>query len=132
MKLTPPSLALTIAFAITFFATGASLWPLEYSEVSLPNSLYGIGLIVLVASAAAVRALTLVGLWKTMAVLGLAPAAAVFARVIVETTLDPTSHNLWPLELVIAVGVGFPLALLSALLGGLVGPWLRDQIAKRG
>ena len=45
--------------------------------------------------------------------------AAVLARVAVETTLDPTSHNLWPFELVIAGFVGGFCAGLG-MLGGLV------------
>jgi hypothetical protein len=38
---------------------------------------------------------------------------AVLVRVAVETMRDPTSHNLWPFEVVIAGGIG--------LVGGLVG-----------
>jgi hypothetical protein len=38
---------------------------------------------------------------------------AVLGRVFIETGADPTSHNLWPFEVVIAGGVG--------LLGGLTG-----------
>jgi len=38
---------------------------------------------------------------------------AVLGRVLVETSADPTSHNLWPFEVVIAGGIG--------LIGGLAG-----------
>jgi drug/metabolite transporter (DMT)-like permease len=41
---------------------------------------------------------------------------AVGGRVAVETTTDPTSHNLWPFEVVIAGGIGLVGALLGVLL----------------
>jgi hypothetical protein len=38
---------------------------------------------------------------------------AVMGRVGVETSRDPTSHNLWPFEVVIAGSIGFAGALLG-------------------
>jgi uncharacterized membrane protein YfcA len=38
---------------------------------------------------------------------------AVLVRVAVETSRDPTSHNLWPFEVVIAGGIGLTGALLG-------------------
>lgn len=38
---------------------------------------------------------------------------AVLGRVVVEAARDPTSHNLWPVEVVIAGGIG----LVAALIG---------------
>ena len=35
---------------------------------------------------------------------------AVLGRVAVETTRDPTSHNLWPIEIMIAGGIGLAAA----------------------
>jgi hypothetical protein len=49
------------------------------------------------------------------------------ARVIVETSQDPTSHNLWPLELIIAAAVGLVFALAGSLAGGLLA-----KMSKRG
>jgi ABC-type branched-subunit amino acid transport system permease subunit len=44
----------------------------------------------------------------------------VLARVIVDVVRDPTSHNLWPFEIVIAVLVGAAAAVAGALLGSLL------------
>lgn len=47
-----------------------------------------------------------------------APApVAVFARIVAECSLDPTSHNLWPFEIVLTLFVSAPLALLGAAAG---------------
>jgi hypothetical protein len=38
-------------------------------------------------------------------------------RVIVGVTADPTSHNLWPFEVILACVVGLGVSLSGALLG---------------
>lgn len=117
-----------IAFVIAMLAFGSSHWPPPYNSVGLPNSLFGIGIVVVLLLGPALRVLAPVGLWQATLTLGLAAPSAVFARVLVETTLDTTSHNLWPFELVIAALVGFPLAFIAALVGGLIAPWARDRL----
>ncbi len=47
------------------------------------------------------------------------PLAVVF-RVIVEVIADPTSHNLWPFEIVIAGILTGPMSLLGAFIGSLI------------
>lgn len=42
------------------------------------------------------------------------------ARVVVDGLRDPTSHNLWPFEVVFAVVFGFGLAFLAGLFGRLL------------
>jgi hypothetical protein len=49
------------------------------------------------------------------------------ARVVVDTTRDPTSHNLWPFELVIAFLVG----LAGTVPGTLIGSVFRRMLGKR-
>lgn len=41
---------------------------------------------------------------------------AVFGRIIIEVIQDPTDHNLWPFEIILALILSFPTALLGALL----------------
>jgi hypothetical protein len=53
----------------------------------------------------------------------------VIARVIVETSQDPTSHNLWPLELIIASAVGLAVSLVGSLAGGLLAKWVKAGTA---
>lgn len=45
---------------------------------------------------------------------------AVLGRVAVETSRDPTSHNLWPFEVIIAAGIGLAGGLLGVLAARLV------------
>jgi len=56
------------------------------------------------------------GLWKLAAALPLAGMAFVILRIIVDTRRDPTSHNLWPFEILMAgvasIGAVFSLAIV--------------------
>jgi hypothetical protein len=107
---------LVIAFAVAFFAVGAVLWPLPYSQMQLPNSLFGPALAVMVLAAFAARVFGRARFILATAVVGSAAPAAIAARVIVDTTNDPTSHNLWPFELFLGGLVGFACAALGALI----------------
>ncbi len=59
-------------------------------------------------------------------IVALALPAAALIRVIVDTARDPTSHNLWPLELVLAAFYGA----FCAILGAAIGQLLRRYLAK--
>ena len=58
------------------------------------------------------------GFWTTTLVVGASVPAAVMARVVHDTWSDPTSHNLWPFELILAAGPGLLVAAIGALAGG--------------
>lgn len=47
---------LVAAFVISFFAVGFPYWQIPYAKVSLPSTLYGMGLVVVGVLAAAARA----------------------------------------------------------------------------
>ena len=53
-------------------------------------------------------------LMRTIVGVGASAPAAVAVRVFVEIILDPTSHNLWPFEIVIAAATGFACAAAGA------------------
>ena len=111
---------LLIGFLIAFVAVGFAHWQLPYDKVSLPNSLYGPGLVAVGLIALMLRAFG-VGRFLTVWLLIAATVpAAVMARVVVDTTRDPTSHNLWPLEILIALAVGLACSLVGAALGSLL------------
>jgi hypothetical protein len=65
--------------------------------------------------------------WTAVHIVGASVPAAVLSRVIIEAVKDPTSHNLWPFEVIIALFVGFP----CALAGGLAGSIVAKLISKR-
>ncbi len=111
---------LLIAFAIAFVAVGFRYWQLAYSQVSLPDALYGPGLAAVFVVALMVRAFGLAKFRVAWLLIAAAVPAAVMARIAFETASDSTSHNLWPFEIVIAAGVGLLVALGGALLGSLL------------
>ena len=106
-----------VAFLVGFLAVGLPYWQIPYAKANLPNSLIGPGLIVIVAAAAICRAGGKTPILKTILVVGAAVPAAVVARVLVEAIKDPTSHNLWPLEAVIALVLGLSTSAIGTLLG---------------
>jgi hypothetical protein len=76
-------------------------------------------------------------LWKASfaqatLMVGLAVPAMVMARVIVETSQDPTSHNLWPLELIVASAVGLAVSLVGSLAAGLLAKLVKVRAADGG
>ena len=108
---------LVAAFVMSFFAVGFPYWQIPYAKVSLPNSLYGMGLIVVGVLAAAACAIGKARLLTTILVVGAAVPAPILVRIAVDTAKDPTLHNLWPFEFIIAAVIG----VLCSAAGGLIG-----------
>lgn len=123
---------LRAAFILSFLSAGIPYWLIPYRHVDLPSALIGPGLLVIGMAALLLQAATAARFWKTVRTLGWALAAAVLARVIVEGLRDPSSHNLWPFELIIALLLGFACALAGALLGHLVARLRRAQTVGDG
>jgi len=111
---------LPFAFVLSFLAVGIPYWYIPYSKVSLPNTLMRPALLVVPLVALLIRAYGAASFWSAVNIVGASVPAAIFARVIIEVAKDPTSHNLWPFEVIIALFVGFPCALAGALAGSLV------------
>jgi cytochrome c oxidase assembly factor CtaG len=88
------------------------------------------GLLVVGVAAMILRSLGMVRFWRGAFIMGLAVPAAVMVRVIVEVARDSTSHNLWPLEIVIAWVVGSACALAGVMLGSVLR-WPRTRGAQR-
>jgi hypothetical protein len=120
------STRLRIAFVVTFLFVGIPYWTVPYNH-SLPTLVVAIGLAVLIA-AGALLAFTGTRFTKAVFVPALAVPAAAMARVVVEVWVDKTSHNLWPFEIVIALAIGIPVALVGALLGRLLAKALRGEV----
>ena len=114
---TTANLWLAAAFVVGFFSVGFPYWQVTYAKVSLPDILYGAGLVVVFVVAASARAFGKARFMALIFVVGAAVPTAVLARIAVETAKDPTSHNLWPLELIIAAMVGIACSSAGALVG---------------
>lgn len=121
---------LAIAFLICTVVVGVPYWALTYRQAQLPDAIMGLGVVLITAGAAALRWLKVGPTWLITLVLGGAIPAAVMARVIVETSRDPTSHNLWPLEIAITLVVGCFWAGIGALAGKLLA-WLAQREVHR-
>jgi hypothetical protein len=85
---------LVAAFVISFFAVGVPYWQIPNAKVSLPTTLYDTGLVVVGLLAAAARALCKARLMTVFLAVGAAVPAPILARIAVDTSKDPTSHNL--------------------------------------
>lgn len=109
-----------LAFVACFLAIGWPYWAIPYAKVNLPGALMGPGLLLVFASAFLLRCPARASLLAAFAAPALAAPAAVLARVGWEIAQDPTSHNLWPFEAVLAVLVGSGAALAGVLIGGVV------------
>lgn len=110
-----------LVFGVAFVIAAVLYWPAMETKQNLPDSLYGLP-VVLTALTAVVdswlsRRPFARALWVAACVL----PAAVFARALHDVLLvDPTSHNLWPFEIVIAFGVSLPAALAGSVAGWLL------------
>ncbi|MBW8367839.1 MAG: hypothetical protein K0M70_08280 [Arenimonas sp.] len=112
--------ALALAFAGALLAVGVGYWAIPYSQLALPDDIVGWGLLAVAALAAVARVVSASGFWATTLAVGAAVPAAVLARVVMDTWSDPTSHNLWPFEIVLAAGPGFLASAVGALAGGVL------------
>jgi len=110
---------LAAAFVVSFFAVGFPYWQIPYAKISLPSTLYGTGLLVVGILAAAARAYGKARLLAVILAIDGAVPASILARIAVDTAKDPTSHNLWPFEFIIAAVLGVLCSSAGALVGSL-------------
>jgi hypothetical protein len=61
------------------------------------------------------------GWWRLAAVVPFAVMAFVVARIVVDTARDPTSHNLWPFEILYSGAAGLALIVVLALVRRFTG-----------
>jgi len=116
------SLGVPLVFLAGFLVVGVPYWRIPYNKATSASIMVGailIGVIALIARIVVSGRLSRI----VLAGAGAVPAA-VMARVVVDTMRDPTSHNLWPFEAVIALVVGLAGAVPGALVGSAIRRWL--------
>lgn len=121
---------LILSMLTGFLAVGIPYWFVPYNKVSLPDTLLGPGLFVVAVSTLLLCMCGAASFWRATFMMAASVGAAIVARVLVGTAIDPTSHNLWPLEVIIAFMVGFVCALGGALVGSLIARWLPNLPGK--
>jgi hypothetical protein len=108
------------AVLASFLATGIPYWRVPYHHLTLPNALWHPGLVVPVAAAFLLCRLRVASILATSTLITLSIVAVVWIRIQMETSRDPTSHNLWPLEIAIALGIALVCAWPAAGAGRLL------------
>jgi hypothetical protein len=121
-----------VVFA-AFVGCGLMLWPIPYKQVSLPGNPSPSQLLLMGGVIAFVAAFFLrAGFAAAWFPVPAGFALAVIARVAVETWSDPTSHNLWPFEVVILGGIGAAASLAGVAFARLIqrlAPFTRSRVA---
>jgi uncharacterized membrane protein YfcA len=109
-------------------ACGLPLWPIPYREVSMPGN-PAASVWLLLGALAGLLAGHLLRERVRVPVLAVTAGfvLAVLGRVGVETSRDPTSHNLWPFEVIIAGSIG----LAAAVIGVGIARVLQRVLVKR-
>jgi uncharacterized membrane protein YfcA len=95
-------------------ACGIPLWPIPYREVSMPGN-PATAVWMFLGALAGLLAGHLLRHRMRVPVLAVTAGfvLAVLGRVVVETARDPSTHNLWPFEIVIAGGIGLAAAIVG-------------------
>ncbi len=108
---------------VTLGAFVCGLPYLFYGATAPPIAITSVALAVAAAGLALLRS---GARWKTGGGVGTGLVVVVVVQIIVDYSRDPTSHNLAPFEILIALVIGLPPAVLGVLLGNLVRrkvPW---------
>lgn len=116
-----------LGFIVSALAVGVPYFLIPYRELNLPNALYGPGLGVLVATAALTLGCGATTFWKCVAIIGASVPTIILLRVALETAADPTSHNLWPFEMILGSIVGAVCAFAGSFIG-----WVVAKVRGRG
>lgn len=112
-------LLLALGFVVCYVAIGMAYWQIPYTSLSLPDSLYTPGLLLVFISAFAFCVSGTGFLWSST-VLGCSAPFVVATRIIVDIVRDSSTHNLFPFELAIAIVIGFSVSSFGAFLGVLI------------
>jgi len=60
------------------------------------------------------------GIWRLIGAIPMLMMAGVIGKIIVDTNVNPTSHNLWPFEIIIWTGIGFLVLIVIVFLRSLM------------
>lgn len=107
-----------LAVAVTTAVIAVPYWASSYASVR-DDGIFGSFFLVqgaLVAGTVVACSLTRSRIWLVLGAMFACTPIAVLGRVLVDTAADPTSHNLWPLEVILAVIISVPPIGVGALI----------------
>lgn len=110
---------LWIGFAIALIGVGFKYWQLPQAQVELPGSMLGPGLVAVGVVAMLLRAFgtgRFVRIWLPIAT---AASLAVLIRLVVDAVREGAMHDLWPLDIAVAAGLGLAASLIGTAIGSL-------------
>ena len=111
-------------FLASFLLSGIVFWLTPYDDIALIQPSFSWKWIVIVAVVAFFAGMrTQMQFRQVMVFSALGFPASFFARVVVEGTLNPGTHNLWPIALVLSVIIG----VVGALIGTPIGLHVRKK-----
>ena len=114
------ALWVAVACAVVMLVTYA---PRVDAGGQLPNALLGFGLWFVALAACVARWRLGLGLLPAAVAAGAGVPLAVMGKVAWDVARDPTSHNLWPFEVAIALAVG-----AIPALAGAIGGWVLSRL----
>lgn len=114
------NLWLTLGFVAGLLLTGVPYWRLPYNADFFSDPLVLAGFVGLGAVTAMLAASGIARLRQIFWIMLAAFPAAVAIRVVVETAQDPTDHNLWPFELILAALFSLVAVVPGLLIGAIV------------
>jgi hypothetical protein len=109
----------SVSVVLSTVVLGVVYWASPYSDTDI-STVVGPVLFIAMLPVVALRATGVAPFLLSAAAGAASVVAVVMLRVIVDVSNDPTSHNLWPLEIVIAGVLGMLAGLVAAGLGEVV------------
>ena len=110
---------LWIGFAIALIGVGFKYWQLPQAQAELPGSMLGPGLVAVGVVAMLLRGFgtgRFVRIWLPIAT---AAPLAVLIRLVVDAVREGAMHDLWPLDIAVAAGLGLAASLIGTAIGSL-------------
>lgn len=111
---------LALGFLAGLLLTGIPYWVLPYNADFFSNRGIILGFVGLSVATMLVAIFCDMSIRRSLLVMTACFPTAVMLRVVVETSQDPTSHNLFPFELLLAAGFGLIFVLPGLVIGALV------------
>jgi hypothetical protein len=117
-----------VVASICALAIVVPYWAADYADVEDGGlGTFALPVAAILGVAAFVLAVAHLGRKLEIALALCVPAPiAVVGRVLIDTADDPSTHGLWPFEIIIAVGISVPPVLLGVFLG-----WAARRLAER-